>query len=98
MTTKTRARATKKAQLIQMLSTKTGADVEAISGKLGWQSHTTRAAITMLKKAGYEVAAEKESGKPTCYRIIAEPPAVAAGEEVMVPADRLIEPEPADAR
>lgn len=54
-----------------MLSTKAGADVEAISNKLGWQSHTTRAAITGLKKAGYAVSREKEGGKPMRYRIAA---------------------------
>ncbi len=62
---------TKKAQLIRMLSTKAGADVGVISNKLGWQSHTTRAAITGLKKAGYAVSREKEVGKPTRYRIAA---------------------------
>jgi biotin operon repressor len=66
-------RTTKKAKLIRMLSTKAGADVDLIGSKLGWQSHTTRAAITGLKKAGYAVSAEKESGKPTRYRIAAEP-------------------------
>jgi predicted ArsR family transcriptional regulator len=74
MTTKTKPRTTKKAQLIKMLSAKAGADVTTISGKLGWQAHTTRAAITGLRKAGYEVAAEQpESGKAKCYRITAEP-------------------------
>jgi predicted transcriptional regulator len=66
---------TKKAQLIKMLSAKAGADIATISGKLGWQTHTTRAAITGLRKAGYEITVEKaEGGKPTRYRIIAEPP------------------------
>ncbi|MDU8945998.1 DUF3489 domain-containing protein [Ovoidimarina sediminis] len=63
---------TKKAQLITMLSAKAGVDVEAISNKLGWQRHTTRAAITGLKKAGYMVSAEKEVGKTTRYRIAAD--------------------------
>ena len=67
---------TQKAQLIRLLSAKAGADVVAISGKLGWQPHTTRAAITGLKKAGYEVATEKpDPGKPTRYRIAAKPKA-----------------------
>jgi hypothetical protein len=75
MTTKTKPRTTKKAQLIKMLSAKAGADIATISGKLAWQTHTTRAAITGLRKAGYEITVEKaEGGKPTRYRIIAEPP------------------------
>ena len=46
---------TKKARLIQMLTRKAGADVATISEKLGWQSHTTRAALTGLRKAGFEI-------------------------------------------
>ncbi|MEM9429597.1 MAG: DUF3489 domain-containing protein [Pseudomonadota bacterium] len=70
---RTKPRKTKKAQLIRMLSTKSGADVEVISSKLGWLNHTTRAAITGLKKAGYEVSSEKVSGKPTRYRVVCDP-------------------------
>ena len=65
---------TKKAQLIQLLTRKTGADVATISNKLGWQSHTTRAALTGLRKAGFEISAEKPGeGKPLSYRITAQP-------------------------
>ncbi|MCZ0814024.1 MAG: DUF3489 domain-containing protein [Pseudomonadota bacterium] len=67
-------RTTKKEQLIRMLSGKAGSDVAALSRKLGWQSHTTRAALSGLRKAGYEIAAEKSNaGKPTRYRITAAP-------------------------
>ncbi|WP_420558857.1 DUF3489 domain-containing protein [Roseovarius sp.] len=46
----------------------------ALSKKLGWQTHSTRAALTGLRKAGFEIAATKsEDGKPTRYRIAAEP-------------------------
>lgn len=65
---------TKKSQLIQMLNRKAGADVATISEKLGWLPHTTRAALSGLRKAGFEIAAEKPgNGKPSCYRIRAEP-------------------------
>lgn len=67
-------REAKKAQLIRLLSAKAGADAIAISSKLGWQPHTTRAAITGLKKAGYEITTEKpDPDKPTRYRIAAKP-------------------------
>ena len=70
---------TKKAQLIQMLSRKTGADVATISEKLGWLPHTTRAALSGLRKAGFELDAEKPgNGKPLRYRITGEPTAEAA--------------------
>jgi len=67
-------RTTKKAQLIQMLSRKAGADVASISKKFGWLPHTTRAALTGLRKAGFEITAEKSgNGRPSRYRITAEP-------------------------
>ena len=65
---------TKKEELIQMLTRKAGADVAMISDKLGWQTHTTRAALTGLRKTGFEVVGEKpDDGKPTRYRIVARP-------------------------
>lgn len=65
---------TKKDQLIQMLRRKAGADVSAISEQLGWQTHTTRAALTGLRKSGYDLSVEKsESGTPSRYRIAAAP-------------------------
>lgn len=57
-------------QLIRLLSGKTGADVLTISQKLGWQAHTTRAAITGLRKAGHPIDHVKGvNGKPGRYRI-----------------------------
>ncbi|TFL16119.1 DUF3489 domain-containing protein [Jannaschia formosa] len=75
MTTNTpKAKTTKKAQLVRLLSTKAGADAVSLGARLGWQAHTTRAAIAGLRKAGYEIVAEKPgAGKPTRYRIVAEP-------------------------
>jgi len=62
---------TKKAQLMQLLTRKTGADVATISEKLGWLPHTTRAALTGLRMAGFETSTEKPgNGKPSCYRIL----------------------------
>ena len=67
-------RKTKKEQLIQLLTRKAGADVATISDKLGWQAHTTRAALTGLRKSGFEISAEKSGeGKPLSYRITAQP-------------------------
>lgn len=57
-------------QLIRLLSGKNGADVAAVNRKLGWQAHTTRAAISGLLKAGYAVTHEKsKNGKPGRYQI-----------------------------
>ena len=57
--------------LIELLSRKTGADVPTISKRLCWQPHTTRAALSRLRKSGIEITSEKlNNGKPSRYRII----------------------------
>lgn len=67
-------RVTKKDQLIKLLSNKTGREISAISETLGWQHHTTRAALSGLRKAGYYVAIEKAAGgKLARYRINSAP-------------------------
>ena len=63
--------ATTKDRLIRMLKAKAGADVSTLSDKLGWQPHTTRAALTGLRKAGHEIIATKpDGGGVSTYRII----------------------------
>jgi len=65
---------TKKAQLIRMLSRKSGVDVSAISEKFGWMPHTTRAALSGLRKSGFELISEKPGkGGPSRYRIVTNP-------------------------
>ena len=72
--TKRPAARTKKQHLIRLLGLKSGADITSLGGKLGWQPHTTRAAITGLRKAGYEIETERAgSGRPARYRIVAHP-------------------------
>ena len=68
---KGKAPVTKRDQMIRMLSAPRGAGVDAISKKLGWQVHTTRAALSRLRKAGFEIQQEiPQGGKPGRYRII----------------------------
>ena len=70
----TASRTTKKDQLIKLLGTKSGADIKSLSEKLGWQQHTTRAAMSGLRKAGYEVAGEKPArGGLSKFRILSMP-------------------------
>ncbi|WP_375550757.1 DUF3489 domain-containing protein [Rhodophyticola porphyridii] len=70
----TSRRTSKKDQLIRMLSAKAGAEIGAVSKKLGWQTHTTRAALSGLRKAGFELVGETPGdGKPRRYRIVARP-------------------------
>ena len=65
---------TKRERLIKLLSRKGGAEVTAISETLGWLPHTTRAALTGLRKAGFAIEAEKPAGGGASrYRITARP-------------------------
>ena len=69
MTQKSKPR-TKKDQLIRMLSRKSGVDVPTISERLGWQPHTTRAALSRLRTSGFELTSEKPgNGQSSRYRI-----------------------------
>ena len=61
---------TKKTQLINLLSKNTGCDIAGISKRFGWLPHTTRAALSRLRKAGYEISSEQTGkGKTSKYRI-----------------------------
>ncbi|MBT8426268.1 MAG: DUF3489 domain-containing protein [Silicimonas sp.] len=72
---------TKKDQLIRLLRTKAGTNVATLSARLGWQPHTTRAAMTGLRKAGHEIIATKpDGGGSAMYRIVGDAPKEAATE------------------
>ena len=62
---------TKKDELIRLLRAKAGADVATLGERLGWQTHTVRAAITGLRKAGHVVVASRPAGGGASrYRIV----------------------------
>lgn len=65
----------KKARLIGMLRQPDGSTISAISAALGWQAHTTRAAITGLRKAGHvvETAKPADGGAGLTYRVVSKP-------------------------
>ncbi|MEO0762840.1 MAG: DUF3489 domain-containing protein [Pseudomonadota bacterium] len=60
---------TKKAALIEMLQGPQGITTHAIADALGWQVHTTRAALTGLRKAGFAIETMQRAGQPSAYRI-----------------------------
>ncbi len=69
-----RKRATKGDRLIQLLKARSECDIAGLNGKLGWQPHTTRAALSRLRKAGYAIEKlppVKHGG--TRYRISSAP-------------------------
>jgi hypothetical protein len=62
---------TKKARLIALLGAKTGVTIADLAAELSWQPHTTRAALTGLRKAGHEIEkmAPAEGAKQARYRL-----------------------------
>ena len=59
---------TKSQQLLAMLKTPDGVSIEELSNSFGWLQHTTRAALTGLRKKGHAVVRGKQ-GSVTVYRI-----------------------------
>ena len=60
---------TKQARLAEMISAPGGAGIDALSEALGWQVHTTRAALTGLRRKGLAVESAKDAGGRTVYRL-----------------------------
>ena len=67
------APATKTAAVIALLKRNTGATLAELVTATGWLPHTTRAALTGLRKKGFGVERSKRD-EETCYRIA--PPAL----------------------
>jgi DNA-binding MarR family transcriptional regulator len=53
---------TKQALLVELLEREEGASIQQIVDATGWLPHTTRAALTGLKKRGFEISSEKVDG------------------------------------
>ena len=66
----------KRAQLIKLLERDNGATLDAMVALTGWLPHTTRAALTGLRKKGHIITSDKIDGVRT-YRAAAN--RVAAG-------------------
>lgn len=66
---------TKQAKLVGLLSRKTGVTLSKAADILGWQRHTTSAAMTGLRKRGYEITRTSRPDKESLYRIEAGEPA-----------------------
>ena len=74
ITAQRKPRVTKRARLIGLLKVAKGSDVATLSRELGWQLHTTRAALTGLRQAGFTIERTQSEGRgASCYRITAEP-------------------------
>lgn len=64
------ARVTKQDQLAALLLRDEGATLEQMIAATGWLPHTTRAALTGLRKKGYGIDSDKVDGIRT-YRAVA---------------------------
>jgi hypothetical protein len=65
---------TKRDRLVRLLKASAGRDIAALSRELSWQPHTTRAALTRLRKAGYAIEKlPRQNDGGSRYRIAGEP-------------------------
>jgi Protein of unknown function (DUF3489) len=69
---------TKLALVIEMLCAKKGATLDMLIGATGWLPHTTRAALTGLRKRGFSIERTREKGSDSIYRIVSAPAAAVA--------------------
>jgi hypothetical protein len=60
--------ASKQAQVIHLMQRADGATLDELVAATGWLPHTTRAALTGLRKRGHLISRDKR-GEVTCYRI-----------------------------
>ena len=67
-TTSAKRRETKIGKVIALLERDEGATLEEMVKATGWQPHTTRAALTGLKKKGHTIDRDKRNDV-TCYRL-----------------------------
>lgn len=63
--------ASKTSLILQMLQRSEGVTIAQIVTTTGWLPHTTRAALTGLKKKGHEITSEKAEGDERVYRVVA---------------------------
>jgi predicted ArsR family transcriptional regulator len=67
-------RTTKRDRLVRLLKAGAGRDIATLSRELGWLPHTTRAALTRLRKDGYAIEKlPRQNGGGSRYRITGEP-------------------------
>ncbi|MHB2210731.1 DUF3489 domain-containing protein [Methylobacterium sp. CM6257] len=66
--------------LVAMLARPDGASIDELITVLNWLPHTTRAALTGLRKRGYALKTIRATGAPTRYHIATDPVTLPAVE------------------
>ena len=61
----------KSSLVLQMLQRSEGATIAQLVAATGWLPHTTRAALTGLKKKGHEITSEKAENEERVYHVVA---------------------------
>lgn len=64
-------RTTKAAKVLALLLRPQGATLSDLADATGWLPHTTRAALSGLRKKGHMLTRGKQEAGITCYRIVA---------------------------
>jgi hypothetical protein len=80
--TKTPRAGSKLARVIDLLQRSDGATILHLMEATGWLPHTTRAALTELRKRGFAVARGRVDGGDSIYRIVGH--ATGGGDRVVV--------------
>jgi hypothetical protein len=93
--TKTPRTGSKLARIIDLLQRSEGATVLHLMEATGWLPHTTRAALTGLRKRGYAVVRERIDEGNSIYRIASA--AADSGERVVVDRDCELRPKASQA-
>ena len=66
------AKPTKTATILKFLRRPKGATIAELRKAVGWKDHSIRAALTGLRKKGYEVVREKNEAGINHYRVSGE--------------------------
>ena len=74
----TSARPTKRSLILGLMSREGGASLDELIAGTGWLPHTTRAALTGLRKSGFAVERSRSESGSSIYRIASAPAAEAA--------------------
>lgn len=71
---------TKQALVLALLRRGQGATLDDLTGATGWLAHSTRAALTGLRRKGYSLTRDRNTHGQTTYRLAAESAADASPE------------------
>lgn len=67
---------TKMRLVLDLLQRPSGCSLDEMISATGWQPHTTRAALTGLRKKGHQIASFKPQEGTRIYRIVAVEPSL----------------------